>query len=83
MMFSKKSPHKPACLVTHIVVGALLFLASIAALLGVYMSHVLSTGLTFGTSSGSLSLIAFAICVMAFGKQMKACAGKCDMCSGK
>ncbi|MDD4319865.1 MAG: hypothetical protein PHW10_06115 [Candidatus Peribacteraceae bacterium] len=82
-MFSKKSSHKPACLVAHLLVAAVLLFTSVAALVGVYLSHVLSSGLVFGTSSGSLSIIAFVVSVMALGKQVRLCCEKCACCGAK
>jgi hypothetical protein len=79
----KKAPHKPGCMVVHVIVAALLLLLSLAALVGVYKSHVLLDGLAFGTTSGSLAIIAFVAAVMAFMRQMKACSCKCDVCSVK
>ena len=50
MLRSKKSSPPLSCLLCQVALGI------IAALVGVYKAHVLSSGLTFGTSSGSLSL---------------------------
>ena len=76
----KKSTHKPSCLFMHLVVSALLLLVAIAAFIGVYKAHVLADGLTFGTTSGSLAIIAFVVAFLAFMKSMKACMGKCESC---
>ncbi|MFA6523220.1 MAG: hypothetical protein WCS85_02530 [Candidatus Peribacteraceae bacterium] len=71
-------------MITHLVVAALLFLMAVASLVGVVLSHVLTTGgLMFGSSSGSLSIIAFSVSVMTFMKIMRACMGKGECCSGK
>jgi hypothetical protein len=83
MFFRKKSPHCGACLVCQVVVAILLFLASVAALVGVYKSHVLSSGFAFGTTSGSLSLIAFAVSVTLWMSQMRNCVSKCEACGTK
>jgi hypothetical protein len=83
MFFGKKSPHKTGCMIFHMIIAVLLFLAMIAALVGVYMTHFLSTGLVFGTTSGSLAITAFAIATAVFIKAMKSCCdGKCA-CNGK
>ncbi len=81
-MFAKKMHHTTGCLVVQIIVTALLFLAMIAALVGVYMAHVLPAGLMFGTSSGSLSLIAFVATTLGLQKQIKVLASKCE-CTAK
>lgn len=80
MFFHKKAPHEPACMIVHLVVSALLFLISVSALVGVYQAHFTPDGLVFGTVSGSLSLIALAICLSLWMLQMKNCFVKCEMC---
>lgn len=90
-MFSKKPTHKTPCLVMHLLIAALLLLVSLLSLLGVFLSHILTsthdgvttTTLAFGTSSGSLSIIAFAVSVTCFLKQLKASWSKCEACSSK
>ncbi len=76
----KKTPHQGACMVLHLVVAGLLLFASIAAFVGVYKAHVLDAGLVFGSSSGSLSLLAFAVCLTLWMQQMRNCATPCDVC---
>jgi hypothetical protein len=77
MFNGKKSPHSLGCFISHLVVSALLFLTSVAALFGVYFSHFLVSGVAFGTSSGSLAIIAFAVSVTCFWKQVKITMGGC------
>jgi hypothetical protein len=52
------------------------------AFVGVIMSHYdTRTGTTmFGTNAGSLSLIAFVVCISLWMKSMKACMGGCEIC---
>ncbi len=76
----KKTPYQGACMVLHLVVAGLLLFASIAAFVGVYKAHVLVDGLVFGTSGGSLSLLAFAVCLSLWMYQMKCCATPCEAC---
>ncbi len=68
----KKTSVDPTALALQIVVSALLFLASLASLIGVVLSHIsLTTGtLTFGTVSDSLSLLAFAVTLTLWGHSM-------------
>lgn len=84
MLFGKKAPHVPACMVLNLVVAALLLLAAIAALLGVTMTHFengdTGIGLVLGTMNGSLALIAFALTSTLFLKQLKHCCMKCEVC---
>ena len=55
----------------------LLTIALIAAILGVYKTHLVQGGATFGTTTGSLSLIAFAIVSSVWGKLMCCKEGSC------
>ncbi|TSC59173.1 MAG: hypothetical protein Greene041619_9 [Candidatus Peregrinibacteria bacterium Greene0416_19] len=80
MFFSKKSPHTPGCMAVNLVAATLLFLTSLAALIGVYVAHVQDDELTFGSMSGSLSLIALAVCLTLWLHQMKNCMMKCEIC---
>jgi len=65
------------CTVVQWVVMALLFLATLAALVGVYKAHFLSTGATFGTTSGSLALVAFTLSLTLWAKSASHCCGCC------
>ena len=82
-MFKKKSPHAGACMVLHVVVSVILFIAAVAAVMGVYKAHVLSNGLAFGTTSGSLAIVALAVVLHVWMKQMIACVTKCEACGVK
>ncbi len=92
-LLSKKQPSgcSTGCMIGKWIVAVLLLLTSLAALVGVYQTHVVSVGadvshmaLQFGSTSGSLAIIAFTISVMAWGKKMACCMSKsCDVCSGK
>lgn len=55
----------------------LLFLATVASLAGVWNAHVLSDGVIFGSTSASLSLLAFGINLTLWGKQMQCLCGCC------
>ena len=80
MFSSKKYPHTPGCMLIH-VIGVLLLLAgTVASALGVYKAHVLADGLVFGTSTGSLAIIAMGLSVTLLLKQIKACMTKCEVC---
>ena len=84
-MFSfskKKNPHDACCMACHVIVAFLLFLASIASLVGVVMAHysMRSGILAFGSMTGSLSLIALAVCLAIWMHAMKKCMVGCDMC---
>lgn len=82
-MFSfgkKKVAHTTECLTLHIVVGLLIFVAFVAAGIGMYLAHVSDTGFTFGTATGSFSIIAFVYALTSFMKQLKTCMMPCDVC---
>ena len=75
-MFGKKSKGGDSYTSMYWIVTVLLFLATLAAAVGVYKSHFLSSGATFGTTSGSLSIIAFVISLTLWSKAFCCCCGK-------
>ena len=86
---SKKSAGccSPGCKVCKWVVAILLLLTSIAALVGVYQTHVITGSdssrvvIQFGSTSGSLAIIAFVVAVVSWGKQIMCCMSKtCEVC---
>ncbi len=88
-LLSKKqtSSCSVCCKVCKWIVMLLLLCTSIAALLGVYQTHVVTGSdasrmmIQFGSTSGSLAIIAFVASVLAWGKKMACCMGKsCDSC---
>ena len=88
MAFGKKqssSSCHPAYMVLRWVMCALLLLVAIGALVGVYQTHVLMSAdtlrLQFGSTSGSLAIIAFAAASMSLMKQFVKCMGPCEICS--
>lgn len=77
-LLSKKSSKNDGCLgcsVSNVITAVLLAVAAVASAVGVYKAHILSTGATFGTSNGSLSLIAFTLAVTLLHKACKKCCG--------
>ncbi len=85
MSLLKKSKTQPKCSVicklVKWLVALVLFLVSIAALVGVYQTHVFTDHVEFGSGPGSFAIIAFTIALVAWTKQMKACmGGDCDVC---
>jgi len=60
------------------IVNVLMFLAMLASLAGIYETHFVGAGATFGTTGASLSLIAFAITAHLWVKQMACCLGSCN-----
>ncbi len=85
LMAKKHATCSPACMIMKWVVCILLLLVSIAALIGVYQTHVLVGAGTirfqFGSTSGSFAILAFSIAVTAWGKKMKCCMMPCEVCS--
>ena len=83
-LLAKKQTCSMPCMVIKWTVCALLFLAAVAALVGVFQTHIIDLApvrIQFGSTSGSLSIIAFAIAIMAWGKKMACCMGKCEICT--
>ncbi len=69
------------CLLSKWIVAVLLLLTSLASLFGVYQTHMVSDGIQFGGSAGSLAIIAFVVSVMAWSKQMICCMkSTCEVC---
>ena len=63
------------------VVAILLFLTSVASLIGIYQTHVVNGGIQFGSTSGSLAILAFTASIMCWGKKMASCmSGTCEAC---
>lgn len=69
----KKGSMCDFCTVTNLVISAFAVLTTLAGLIGVYKAHVLSTGIAFGTTSGSLSLLALAINLFLLKKALENC----------
>ncbi len=70
-----------SCFVGQVVVAILLLLATIVSAMDLVLAHVLQSGLVFGTSGASLSVIAFAVALTLFFKQVKSmCCGCCRGC---
>ncbi len=76
-----------SCTVGKWIVCLLLLLVAVAALVGVYQTHVIvgtdpaRFAIQFGSTSGSLSILAFVVAVMAWGKKMSCCmSGTCEVC---
>jgi uncharacterized membrane protein YkgB len=79
----KNGGYCTSCTILNLVVGVVAALVSLAALVGVWKSHVLSSGLTFGTTSGSLSIMALALSLFLLKKAMAACFCQCGLPAGK
>lgn len=71
----KKAGGCSGCSSANIVAMVVYLLTTVAAGVGVYKAHMLMAGATFGTSNGSLSLIAFAISISLLHKACKKCCG--------
>lgn len=67
------------CKSVKLVLLALVTLLTIAAAIGLYLVHVTPTGLVFGTTEGSLSIIALLACLMSWKKTYK---GVCPCTKG-
>lgn len=88
-ILSKKScACSKGCMISKWIVCLLLLATTIAALVGVYQTHVIvgtdpaRFAIQFGSTSGSLAIIAFVVSVMAWGKKMMCCMSKsCEACS--
>jgi hypothetical protein len=74
------------CLITKWALCILLFLVSVAALIGVYETHIITGtdpvrfAVQFGSSGGSLAILAFTVASVSFMKQILCCLGPCEVC---
>ena len=87
-ILSKKGSQCPTgCMLTKWVICILLFLAAVASLIGVYETHTaigtdpMSFSLQFGSTGGSLAILAFCVAVLAWKKQLVSCMSACEICS--
>ncbi len=87
LLSKKQAGCSTGCMIGKWIVAAALLLVAVAALIGVYQTHVVTGSdssrvmIQFGSTSGSLAIIAFVVSVMAWCKKMVACmSGSCEMC---
>ncbi len=71
------------CSATSLITMVLAVVATLASLVGLYKAHVLSSGFTFGTSTGSLSIVALVVSLMLLKKASEACPCQCDVLMSK
>ncbi|MDD5103808.1 MAG: hypothetical protein PHX93_05420 [Candidatus Peribacteraceae bacterium] len=62
-----------ACTAVNWIICLLLFLTTITAFVGVYRSHFGLNGMTFGSTNGSLALLAFIVSLTMWSKWMCKC----------
>ena len=87
---NKKLPKcSVVCLFMKTIVGLLLTIAAFASLAGVYETHVITGSPTasviiqFGSTSGSLAIIAFVLALTVWLKTLKSFKAPCEVCSRK
>lgn len=61
------------CSVVHWVIAVIILLSAIASVIGVYKAHFLAGGATFGTTNGSLSIMAMVVSLAFLAKMMMYC----------
>ncbi len=87
LMGKKKDSCSTSCLVTKWALCLLLLLVTAASIVGVYETHIIigtdpaRFALQFGSTSGSLAIIAFVMSSVAFMKHMVCCMSPCEVCS--
>ncbi len=69
----KKGMACAACEALSLVSLVLNAVVTLAALVGVFKAHVLSSGFAFGTSTGSLSIVALVLCLFFLQKTVVTC----------
>ncbi|MBP7113842.1 MAG: hypothetical protein KBA40_00125 [Candidatus Peribacteraceae bacterium] len=88
-LLSKKKTEScsTGCLVTKWALCLLLLVVTLAALIGVYETHVIigtdpaRFAVQFGSTSGSLAILAFTVASVSFMKHMICCMSPCEVCS--
>ncbi|MFH1670850.1 MAG: hypothetical protein ABIA92_04685 [Patescibacteria group bacterium] len=60
------------------VVSVLMFLAMLASIAGIYETHFVGAGATFGTTGASLSILSFAVTAHLWIKSLACCLGACQ-----
>jgi hypothetical protein len=80
-MFGSKNKNGlcDVCTVVNCVIGVIAIIASLLALIGVYKAHMLTEGMTFGTTSGSLALLALGINLVLVRKISMICGCQCKV----
>ena len=68
-----------ACTTVNILLGVIAVITTLVSLVGVYMAHFLSTGLTFGTPSASFALIALTLNLFLVKKMASCCPCECAL----
>ena len=71
----KKSGNPGTLQAMQWVVCVLMFLAMLASIAGIYETHFVGAGATFGTTGASLSLVAFAITAYVWLRTLTNCLG--------
>jgi len=69
----KKKQSKGFLRAVQLVICAIAFLAVLSSLAGIYQTHFVGGGATFGTTTASLSLLAFVATIMLFLKSLREC----------
>lgn len=75
------------CMITKWALCLLLLVVSLAALVGVWETHVIigtdpaRFAVQFGSTSGSLAILAFAVASVSWMKQVISCMSSCEVCS--
>lgn len=77
-----------ACKFFRVIVSVLLLVAVVASAIAMWNTHVLATGFVFGTTEGTLAIIAFAFTLTKFYKVAKrlctcGCGDSCNCGTGK
>lgn len=81
-MFKSSKKKSGMCLLCEwmsIILTALAAISSLAALAGLYKAHVMSSGIVFGTSGASLSIIALILSLMFLKKNCDECMCECKV----
>lgn len=86
LLTKKKQTCALPCVIIKWTLCVLLMVAAVSALVGVFQTHIIDLSpmrVQFGSTSGSLSIVAFTLASVAWMKQMICCMSTCEACSTK
>ncbi len=86
LLSKKKQTCALPCVIIKWTLCVLLLIVAVAALVGVFQTHIIDLApmrVQFGSTSGSLSIVAFTLASVAWLKHMICCMSPCEACSTK
>ncbi len=79
----KQNAHRGPCMAIHLLAAGLLLFATLLALAGLFLAHVDAMGVTLGSTSGSLAILAFSATLVLFLQHLRNCFAPCEICAAE